>query len=807
MEHFKNLILSTYLDSADDLAEIQQLQDKFSELTGVACVLVDNLGNRVTAESGKCRLCREIVRKSTIGQLNCIHAIDPKELQNIGAYFIRRCPISGLWDAVIPLHVKNVRIGNFYIGNVRSSSAIMPSVMTIAKEMKVNKAAIEKAYNEIAIMSEAQFVDTVKLFNLFVTEIAKRVHLNKKFNETIHKVNRLNEELQQKEEKLRHTLQAIGDGVIITDVDAKIVDMNPAAQKMSGWTIADALGKHIFDVFDLQGVDNEFDRDEYFRQVKNDGQVHFIEKDVMLISKSNTEVYIADSAAPIYDSLNNMFGIVIVFSDVSKKHLTEKALRESERSKSMIIENIPGVAYRCSFDPEWPMEYISKGCLTLTGYKAEDFMQGKINFKNIILPQYRGMLWEKWQKVVTEKSFLREQYQIQTPDNKTRWVWEQGAPIYDENNQVVALEGLIIDISEQKKYEEMLHDAHRLAHMGHVSYSFIDEKMHVTELIPVILGMDEIQNYSVKILKQIVHPEMLDKTMQYFEYKMKERKTLFDTKIKILRVNDQAERWIHLLGKIAYSTNGAPIAISCVMIDITERRMAKEALRRSREELKMYASHLQNIREEERAFMSREMHDMVSQPLLAVKMQIGMAQQMLQKDSSKENLALLHNNIKETIDVIEKTINASRKISTTLRSDMLDIVGFVEGLRLMITNFGNTHNLQCNFECNTARIELTLQQSIALYRIVQEALNNIANHAKAKTISIDIIKLGSRLIISIQDDGIGFDTDHHQSGNSFGLVDIRERAHLLGAKLRVTSEIGGGTRIYLEMSLKNMATV
>lgn len=798
MEYLKNFILSDFLKTNVELSEIQALQDKFSEITGVACVLVDNQGKTVTHESGKCRLCRDIVRKSVAGQLNCIHALSHEHVSEMDAYFIRKCPISGLWDAIVPLFVKEHKVGNFYIGNIRSTLKVPAQILEMADALNEDRASIEVAYNEIAYMTESQFLGAVKMFALFVGEIAERIYLNKRLTDAIDKVNILNADLHHKEEKLVHTLNSIGDGVIVTDVQAKIVDMNPMSEKISGWNKTDAIGRYIFDVFDLQGDDCVFDRDAYIRNVIAEGKVSFIDQNVFLMSKDAKKHYIADSAAPIRDSADNIVGVVIVFSDVSKKYIAEKALRESERSKAILIENIPGIAYRCSLDTNWTMQYVSEGCFELTGFSPSDFVNGNVHFNDLILPEYRAHLWQEWQKTVTEKSFLREEYRIITKHKKIRWVWEQGVPVFDENENLVALEGLIIDITERKLNEEMLHDAHRMAELGHLRYYFIDDIIKYSELIPLIFGVDDMSQCSKECFSQIVHPDFLEETQQYFKYKLKERKKIFDTKIKICRHNDKAERWVHLLGKITYTPEGQPLVISAVVQDITERRNAKEALRRSREELKMYASHLQNIREEERAFMARELHDTVSQPLLAVKMQLGLAKQMLDKNKM-EQMSMLSEFVEKSLGSVNKTIDASRKLTSELRSDMLDIVGFVEGVRLLLVNFENAYNVQCEFVCNTNKIELSIQQSIALYRIVQEAINNIERHAKASFVRLNISKTGRRLNIVIEDNGQGFDTSNERKLKSYGLLDIRERANLLDAKLDIYSSLGQGTKIIIDL--------
>ena len=135
--------------------------------------------------------------------------------------------------------------------------------------------------------------------------------------------------------------------------------------------------------------------------------------------------------------------------------LTE--LCESQRSKSVLLENLPGMMYRCNYDPNWTMQYVSKGCLELTGYTPESLLNNRdLSFNDLITPEYREYLWEKWHVVLSEHSKLKEEYEIITASGDRKWVWEQGQGIYDEAGSVVGLEGIILDITERKKYEEEL---------------------------------------------------------------------------------------------------------------------------------------------------------------------------------------------------------------------------------------------------------------------------------------------------------------------------------------------------------------
>ncbi len=129
-------------------------------------------------------------------------------------------------------------------------------------------------------------------------------------------------------------------------------------------------------------------------------------------------------------------------------------LKESERSKATLISNLPGMAYRCNYDRDWTMQFISDGCFELTGYKPESLLYNKdLAFNDLISPEYREVLWNEWARIIEAKEIFKYEYTITTASGDVKWVFEQGQPIYDENGEVEALEGLIIDITELKNRE------------------------------------------------------------------------------------------------------------------------------------------------------------------------------------------------------------------------------------------------------------------------------------------------------------------------------------------------------------------
>ena len=139
-----------------------------------------------------------------------------------------------------------------------------------------------------------------------------------------------------------------------------------------------------------------------------------------------------------------------------KLNNTYRALNESERSKSVLLANLPGIAYRCHDDEQWTMEFISDGCQKLTGYPSSDFIDNRrISYNEVIHNDDREWVRAAWNKAKeAKKDSINLTYRIITADKEVKWVFEQGMFIYDENASIAALEGLVIDISDQKNAEK-----------------------------------------------------------------------------------------------------------------------------------------------------------------------------------------------------------------------------------------------------------------------------------------------------------------------------------------------------------------
>lgn len=178
--------------------------------------------------------------------------------------------------------------------------------------------------------------------------------------------------------------------------------------------------------------------------------------DTCFVSRSGRRIPVEGSCS-IQTDENNIVSISGIFRDISEQEKIRSELIESQRMLTMLMDNLPGMIYRCRNDRNWTMEFVSGGCVALTGYMAEDLIGNRrIAFNDLILPENRAEVWEKWQDILKIHGVFQGEYAIKTATGQIKRVWEQGRGVFSPSGELLALEGYIFDITERKLAEETL---------------------------------------------------------------------------------------------------------------------------------------------------------------------------------------------------------------------------------------------------------------------------------------------------------------------------------------------------------------
>jgi PAS domain S-box-containing protein len=217
--------------------------------------------------------------------------------------------------------------------------------------------------------------------------------------------------------------------------------------------------------------------------------------------------------------------------------------------------------------------------------------------------------------------------------------------------------------------------------------------------------------------------------------------------------------------------------------DITERREAEET-RRMRE----LAAHLQSARENERKHVAREIHDELGQALTGLRLEVSaLARQATGAQSGlPERFARLGG-------MIDGTIAAVRRLAAELRPQILDELGLLEAIRWQTREFESRSGIACTVELVEDEIHCGSDRAIAIFRILQESLTNVARHAGATHVVVRLRENGEQIVLEVEDDGRGITREQMKDARSFGLLGMQERARMFGGQLVVEGRAGGTT--------------
>jgi PAS domain S-box-containing protein len=233
---------------------------------------------------------------------------------------------------------------------------------------------------------------------------------------------------------------------------------------------------------------------------------------------------------------------------------------------------------------------------------------------------------------------------------------------------------------------------------------------------------------------------------------------------------------------------------------LDEGKRAEERIRKSRERLRNLSGSLQTLLEDERARISREIHDELGQALTAMKLDLSLIRRGLLSDGLTEKSAKVH----EVELAATRIIRTVRKIATDLRPGILDELGVVAAIKWMVKNFQSRTRISCKVTVRGAEKISGAALSTAIFRIVQEALTNVMRHAAASQVNVTLERKDDTLFVEVRDNGIGIKEGRIFDSRSLGLIGIRERVLLLGGEAVISGKPGEGTvvRVTLPMMEK-----
>jgi PAS domain S-box-containing protein len=297
-----------------------------------------------------------------------------------------------------------------------------------------------------------------------------------------------------------------------------------------------------------------------------------------------------------------------------------------------------------------------------------------------------------------------------------------------------------------------------------------------------------------ELIYKIIHPEDRQKMVDHVAAVDRDHKG-GEVEFRIIRPDGFTRHLAHACQPV-FDGDGLFLGHRGSNRDITERKIAEDALRESEQALRVLSSQLLNVQENERKRVARELHDGINQTLSAIK--FSLETRLSQMDGSKAPDGM---SIERIIALVHGGIEEARRIQMDLRPPMLDDLGIVATLRWFTREFRAIYtHIDVVMETDVNEEDIPTSVKVALFRIVQEALNNASRHSYADSLRLSLKGVDGRIELSIIDDGVGFNMEN--AGKGVGLTSMRERAELSLGSLEVTSAPKRGTRIHASWPVK-----
>lgn len=248
-------------------------------------------------------------------------------------------------------------------------------------------------------------------------------------------------------------ISVIKDMSLATATKAEFMSSNPMYEKILGRKKDELYNMSWVKITHFEDLQKDL---EQFEKLKK-GEISSYAMEKRFIRPDGSTVWTNMKISSLL-GLNDESSVhICLLEDITELKNAEIALKEKERRESVIMNHLPGLAYRCSYDSNWTMQYVSDGCYNLTGYKPERLINNKdLSFNDLIVPEYRDLLRDEWELILKNRLPFKYEYEIMTSSGERRWVLERGQGIYTPNGEVEALEGIILDISELKEIENNL---------------------------------------------------------------------------------------------------------------------------------------------------------------------------------------------------------------------------------------------------------------------------------------------------------------------------------------------------------------
>jgi PAS domain S-box-containing protein len=589
---------------------------------------------------------------------------------------------------------------------------------------------------------------------------------------------------------LARLMEDTSDAIFSTDTSFIIRSWNKAAELLYGFSLAEVRGQSAGKILRTQ-MNKEMIgiiREKMIRTNYWKGEVYYL-------TKAGNLLTILLSASGVKNAEGQPDGFVMVCRDFTERKKMELQLQHFNRELEEQVKKKTAELIRIFERITDAFIAVDKNlCYTYLNKKAGELihrdpasMIGKYVWD--IFPDAVGSeTWHAFNKALTEQRYI-----VNTDYYPPLDLWQ-------ENHLYPSPDGLSIfirDITEKKRNEKEITDYKYALDQSSI-VSITDEKgviKYVNDNFCRISGYTtaELTGQHHRIIGSKHHqPEFFRKMWQTIS-----NGEVWKGEIRNL-AKDGATYWVDMTIIPFLDAKSEPYEYIALDSDITERKKAEELLDQSYQDIRQLASHLQDVREEERAGIAREIHDELGQQLTGIKMDLSWISK--RKATLEDNE--LHQKTIAIMSLLDTTIKTVRKIATDLRPSILDDLGLVAAIEWQSQEFERRSGICTKFISSIEEFHHSSAIAIGLFRICQESLTNIARHAAASQIRISLQEEENEyILLRVEDNGKGFEFRKIGDKKTLGLLGMKERTLMMGGEFRIESEPGKGTTLFVTVPI------
>jgi PAS domain S-box-containing protein len=595
-------------------------------------------------------------------------------------------------------------------------------------------------------------------------------------------------------------LETMTDAIIVLDALNRVVDINHVALSNVGRKSAEIIGLPVQEAFaewpDLVQQILNLDDATLEISAKVQGQALIYELGI----------------SPIRDQTNRLIGRVLVAHDITRRKLLEhryrqlseeleqrirertEELRKSTERYRAVVENQTEFIVR--WKPDGVRTFANEAYRRYFGLTPEQTVSA--GFMPLVAEEDRAAVQAKVSRLLSGTvTSETEIHRVIKPDGGIGWQEWVDQAIHDEAGQIIEFQSVGRDITERKRIETALQESEK-RYRDLVEFSPVAMTVHMEGRIVYInpagaklWGADKPDEVLGRSPLDFVHPEYHDRITERIRQiqAMEQSPPLIE--VKNTRLDGQS---LYTVGTgIPITYEGKP-AILSVVLDITERKQAEERMRE-------LTRRLVAAQEEERKRIAQELHDELGQALTAISLDLGGIEKALPPEAPPEIRERLVD-ARSLADEVDERIS---ELALDLRPSLLDDLGLLPTLQWYLNRYSLRLGIEVALEVKGLESRLPEEVETTLYRVIQEALTNIARHAGAGAVRLRLERSAAAVTASIQDDGRGFEVEEAQSPaaspGGVGLLGIKDRVSTLGGRVDIHSNPGQGVRIQIEIPL------